>query len=92
MIRSPRAAIAALTASILILLVACALAGFAATGRSGLGHHQIDLPPIGGHMYSIWLLPCDPFIPGQILFGRDLMIYSRYPPPGLSIPLSPPCP
>jgi hypothetical protein len=47
---------------------------------------------IGGHGYSLWLLPCDAFNPGQIILGRDLWIFSRYPPPGIAIPLAPACP
>jgi hypothetical protein len=92
MSQSPRAIAIAAVSGLLILLLACALAGFAATSRPGARRWQIDSPPIGGHSYSLWVLPCDRFNPGQILLGRDLMIFSRYPPPGISIPLAPPCP
>ncbi|MBX0330277.1 hypothetical protein K2Z83_21660 [Oscillochloris sp. ZM17-4] len=91
MTRPARAAVAA-GAALLILLLACALAGFAATGRPGARRWQLDSPAVGGHVYSLWLLPCDALNPGQILFVRDAMIFSRYPPPGLAIPLAPACP
>lgn len=91
-LRSPRAAAAALIAGLLLLLLTCALAGFAATSRPGTGRIWGVDTPIGRHIYSVWLLPCDQINPGQILLGRDLMIYSSYPPPGLKIPLAPACP
>ncbi|NTV62632.1 MAG: hypothetical protein HGA65_03715, partial [Oscillochloris sp.] len=53
---------------------------------------MLDTPPIGGHVYSLWVLPCDAFNPGQIILGHNLMVYSRYPPPGFSVPLAPTCP
>jgi hypothetical protein len=83
---------AALATALIILLLACALAGFAATGRPGARRWQLDSPMIGGHAYSLWVLPCDAFNPGQIILGRDLWIFSRYPPPGIAIPLAPACP
>ncbi|NNJ12897.1 hypothetical protein EKD04_021450 [Chloroflexales bacterium ZM16-3] len=90
--RSLRAAIGALAAALIILLLACALAGFAATSRPGARSWQLDSPMIGGHSYSLWVLPCDAFNPGQLLLVRDAMLFSRYPPPGIAIPLALACP
>jgi hypothetical protein len=81
-----------LVAAFAVLLLACGLAAFAASARPGAQVLRLDSPIIGGHGYSLWLLPCDEFNPGQIILGRDLWIYSRYPPPGLAIPLAPACP
>ncbi len=82
----------AIAATLAGLLLACGLAAFTASARQGAQPWQLDSPIIGGHGYSLWLLPCDEFNPGQIILGTDLWIYSRYPPPGLSIPLAPACP
>jgi hypothetical protein len=90
--RSLRATTIAAAVGLLSLILACALAGFLSTSRPGARRWELDSPVIGGHVYSLWVLPCDAFNPGQAIFSRDLMIFSRYPPPGLSIPLSPSCP
>jgi hypothetical protein len=90
--RSPRLIAIAIAITLAVLVLACGLAAFAASARPGSQPWRLDSPIIGGHGYSLWLLPCDRFNPGQIILGRDLWIYSRYPPPGLSIPLAPACP
>ncbi|NTV65318.1 MAG: hypothetical protein HGA65_17550, partial [Oscillochloris sp.] len=84
--RSLRTAILAVTIGLLILLMACAISGFMATSRPNARRWMLDTPPIGGHVYSLWVLPCDAFNPGQIILGHNLMVYSRYPPPGFSVP------
>lgn len=80
------------TVALAVLLLACGMAAFVASARPSAQPWRLDSPIIGGHGYSLWLLPCDAFNPGQIILGRDLWIYSRYPPPGLTIPLAPACP
>ncbi|NTW02997.1 MAG: hypothetical protein HGA19_17230 [Oscillochloris sp.] len=90
--RSSRVIVFSVVAGLVALILACALVGFLSASRQGQRHWQIDSPLIGGHIYSAMLVPCDRFNHGQIIFGRDLMIFSRYPPPGLSIPLAPACP
>lgn len=74
------------------LALACAIGSLSIAARPGARPLRLDSPPIGRHTYSIWVLPCDRFNPGQIIFGRDLYLFSRYPPPGLAIPLAPACP
>ncbi|WP_129631353.1 hypothetical protein [Candidatus Oscillochloris fontis] len=87
-----RPVLIALSLGLVLLLSLCGLSGFLITRNPNGRHLSFDTPPIAGHVYSIWLLPCDAYNPGQIILGRDLMIYSRYPPPGFSIPLAPMCP
>lgn len=76
-----------------LLALACVFGALRVAARPGAGAIRLDSPMIGGHAYSIWVLPCDPWNPGQVVIGRDLWVFSRYPPPGLlNIPLAPACP
>jgi hypothetical protein len=83
-------AIAGATLLLLILLGALAVSQIAASGSSPA--LRLDSPAIGGHTYSLWVLPCDRFTPGLIMVGRDLYIFSVYPPPGPKLTHAPPCP
>jgi hypothetical protein len=90
--RLPHTIAVAVAVALALTLLACGLTAFAATARPGSQPWRFDSPIIGGHSYSLWMLPCDRFNPGQIILGHNLWMYSRYPPPGMSIPLAPACP
>jgi hypothetical protein len=76
-----------------LLVLACVLGGLRVAVQPGAAAIRLDSPPIGGQVYSLWVLPCDSWNPGQIVIGRNLWVFSSYPPPGLlNIPLAPACP
>jgi hypothetical protein len=87
-----RAALAASAGALaLAALLACLTLRWAVS-RPASPALRLDSPPIAGHVYSLWVLPCDAFSPGQAMVGRDLWIFSSYPPPGPKLILAPPCP
>jgi hypothetical protein len=90
--RLVRRLLVALAALLLMLLLVGGLALRQAVANPAQRAIWLDSPPIGGHIYSLAVLPCTPFSPGVIVMGRDLRIFSSYPPPGPKLPLAPPCP
>jgi hypothetical protein len=89
---TPRRALAVGIAALLLILLLGALAIGGVAANRGAGAIRLDSPPVGGHIYSLWLLPCDAFTPGLVMVGRDLYIFSSYPPPGPKLFLAPACP
>jgi hypothetical protein len=87
-----RRALALVGAALLILLLLGALAAGQIVANPMARALRLDSPPVAGHTYSLWVLPCDGFTPGLIMVGRDLYIFSVYPPPGPKLFLAPPCP
>jgi hypothetical protein len=87
-----RRALAAAGAALLLALLLAALTIRQLTASPTTRAIRLDSPALGGHVYSLWLLPCDAFSPGLIMAGRDLYIFSSYPPPGPKLILSAPCP
>jgi hypothetical protein len=75
-----------------VVLISCSAGLVAVAARPGTQAWQLNSPPVGGHIYSLWLVPCGATHPGQLILGRDLPLFSRYPPPGLTLPLAPACP
>lgn len=76
-----------------LLALACVFGALRVAVQPGAAAIRLDSPMVGGHVYSLWVLPCDPWNPGQVVIGRDLWMFSSYPPPGLlKIPLAPACP
>jgi hypothetical protein len=87
-----RRSVASLGAALLLLLLLAALAMNRATAQPAALPRWYHSPPIGGHIFSVGLLPCTPTEPGRLLLGRDIVVLSVYPPPGWSVPTAPPCP
>jgi hypothetical protein len=87
-----RAVAAIIGAALLLLILVAALGLNRATARPGVQPRWYHSPPIGRHIYSAGLLPCTATEPGRLLFGRDIILMSVYPPPGWSVPTAPPCP
>jgi hypothetical protein len=83
---------ASLGAALLLLLLLGALGMNRATARPGALPRWYHSPPVGGHIYSLGLLPCTRSEPGRLLIGRDIIALSVYPPPGWSLATAPPCP
>lgn len=91
---SPRRRIALLLAALLLAaLLACPLGVFGAAGRPDARPRWWHSPIVaGGHMVSVGLIPCGPALPGKLIIAYNAFISSRYPPPGLYLSTTPPCP
>ena len=80
-----------LVAGVIIFLVVSMVALYTATSNPQTAPRWWHSPSLGYHMLSVGLLPCSGQMPGQLIIGHNVMLSSRYPPPGLTIPTAPPC-
>ena len=79
----------------LAALLACPLAVASATANPAAAIRWWHSPLLvlnGLHMVSVGLIPCGPAMPGKLIIAYNAFISSRYPPPGLYLSTSPPCP
>jgi hypothetical protein len=78
---------------LLATLIACPLAVSLATASPGTATRWWHSPiVVSRHMLSVGIIPCGPAAPGKLIVAYNAFISSRYPPPGLYISTSPPCP
>lgn len=81
-----------LVAGVIIFLVFGMVSLYTATSNPQTVPRWWHSPFVGRHMLSVGLLPCNERMSGQLIIGHNVLLSSRYPPPGLSIPTAPPCP
>jgi len=91
--RRRRALALAAAGLLLAALLACPVAVRGATANPAAPTRWWHSPIVlSRHMLSVGLIPCGPAAPGRLIVAYNAFISSRYPPPGLYLNVSPPCP
>jgi len=79
-----------LAAMLLLVVMLSASAAVLAVTLGGPGF-EMGIPIGGGHRLMAMHIPCSPTHSGRLIIGKDLFLSSRSIPPGLNIPITPPC-
>ncbi len=80
-----------LAAALLLVIMLSASAAVIAVTLGAPGF-EMGIPIGGGHQLMAMHIPCSPTHAGRLIIGRDLFLSSRRIPPGLNVPVTPPCP